>query len=277
MVMKITLRQFCLFLAVGMAFFSCGRGGESAADQDGSLADRSVASARADSLREAYEIYYAALLDTLPENCRAERGKVYPADQAPADTAFFVFRESMRRAVAEKNIFDLLAGVDEDIKLGFGGEGGLKDFIALWELDSPEAVSSSPVWPVLADLLAQGGTFNDRHEWFEAPYVSSCWPEGYEPMDHGLIAGAGVRLRADPGLNTQVVTTLSHDVVVYIERTAVFDVIGGEEHPWIKVKTLDGKEGFVYGKFYATPIGQRLIFQPNEEGEWKMTAMLAGD
>ena len=62
-----------------------------------------------------------------------------------------------------------------------------------------------------------------------------------------------------------------------METTAVTDVIGGEEHPWVKVKTLDGKEGFVYGKFYATPLGQRLIFRQTEAGEWKLSSMVAGD
>lgn len=230
-----------------------------------------------DSLREAYLSYYAKLSDTLPRHCRPEAGTVNPADEAPTDTAFFVFREHLREVVAKRDIFGLLPLVDENIKVGFGAEGGLPDFIRAWELTEPDKVPQSPLWLTLSDLLALGGGFSDDGGYFEAPYISHCWPHDAEPYEMGVIAGAGVRLRSAPSLQSDIVKVLSHKLVTHLEQTTVETAIDGRTFPWIKVRTPDGLEGYVYGRFYRSPLDYRAIFKRNDAGEWRLVTLVAGD
>ena len=89
--------------------------------------------------------------------------------------------------------------------------------------------------------------------------------------------GAGVRLRSGPGLSTQILKTLSYDLVKLVEMTPTEETIGGETHPWIKVQLADGTEGFLYGKFYRSPLDFRAGFQQDEAGQWKLVRLLAGD
>ena len=37
-----------------------------------------------------------------------DMGKLYPVDQAPKDTAFFIFREQLKEAIRKKETFQLL-------------------------------------------------------------------------------------------------------------------------------------------------------------------------
>lgn len=230
-------------------------------------------------LRATYQEYFEKLDPQFPLQCVAERNKVNPADSAPSDTAFFVFRERLREIVAQKDIFKLLEHVDENIKIDFGGQDGLQAFINIWGLDSPDKVATSGLWSTLEEILALGGVFNTygNDRYFEAPYLDQCMPPNSDPYTHGAVIGAGVRLRSGPGLNTKIVSNLSYDLVEFIEETPLTEVIGGETHPWIKVKLMDGTEGFLYGKFYRSPIDFRAGFKLQKDGQWKMARLLAGD
>ena len=49
-----------------------------------------------DSITQLYQTYMGLLENRYPLQCVAEQGKVNPADAAPQDTLFFVFRENLR-------------------------------------------------------------------------------------------------------------------------------------------------------------------------------------
>ncbi|MGH1437346.1 MAG: SH3 domain-containing protein [Lewinella sp.] len=232
-----------------------------------------------DSIVQSYQQQLTTREEVFPLNCNPEAGKINPADGAPKDTLFFLFREQLKTIVANKDIFALLPFVSENIKTGFGAEGGLQDFIRMWELDSPDKIPNSTLWPTLESLLALGGQFHnyDKAPYFEAPYLGPCWPHTAEPYEFGAVIGAGVRLRSSPGLSTKIIKTLSYDLVEYLETTPTQETIGGETHPWIKVRLADGMEGFLYGKFYRSPLDFRAGFQKNEAGQWQMVLLVAGD
>lgn len=230
-----------------------------------------------DSVVQVYQTYYGLLEDKFPPQCLPERGKVNPADAALQDTLFFIFREHLKEVIADKNIFGLLPHVHQDIKTGFGAENGLQSFIQMWELDSPEKVPQSRLWSTLKSVLLLGGDFSGGGSYFEAPYLGPCWPADAEPYEYGAVTGAGVRLRGGPSLNTQIIKNLSYDLVKYIETTPIEETIGGETHPWVKVQLVDGTEGFLYGKFYRSPLDFRAGFQQSPDGQWKMVSLLAGD
>lgn len=230
-----------------------------------------------DSLRNLYRQKLKAKDETLPSQQIPEKGKLNPVDEAVLDTAFFLFREDLLVAIEQKNIFGLLEAVDENIKCSFGAENGLADFVRMWGLESEEKVKDSQVWTILQKILTQGGTFDNRRTGFTAPYIFSTFPDEYDSFQYSAIAGGGVRLRNAPTLNSKILKSISYDIVEVIERTDKMEIINGETHPWIKIKMLDGLEGYVYGQFVQSPIDFRAGFSKDKDERWKMTFLLAGD
>ena len=59
----------------------------------------------------------------------------------------------------------------------------------------------------------------------------------------------------------------------------IYDIVKVQDQgdAWWKIETLTGERGYVSARFIASPIGYRAIFQKNPRGEWKMSALLAGD
>lgn len=228
-----------------------------------------------DAQRELYNELLAAKRDTLPARQIQEAGKLYPVDEALTDTGFFIFREQFLHAIRKKELFALMDVIHPDIKVDFGGAGGVADFVKTWELDSPEKAANSPVWDILEKVLENGGSFRDGQ--FVAPYVFSTWPDDYDAFTYWAITGSGVRLRSAPSLQSSTITMVSYDIVKMLEITQKKETIGGETHPWIKVETADGKQGYVYGKYAATSISYRTSFERRPSGKWLMNFLVAGD
>jgi len=261
-----------LLVAAAGALFAC-----SGSETTNAAAETTAAATPdPDSLRQAFEDLMAQREDPMPVESIREAGKLYPVDEAPLDTAFFVFRENLRRAVAERNILGVMEAVDENIKASFGSENGLADFVRLWGLESEEKTQQSELWAVLGKVLEGGGAFQQGRRQFTAPYVSSTWPEQYDTFTHAAITGAGVRLRSAPSLNSRTLTQVSHDIVELLGKTAETETVNGLTAPWAQVRTLDGTEGYVWSGFVASPIDFRAIFR-EEDGRWKMSVLVAGD
>lgn len=204
------------------------------------------------------------------------RGTVQPFNEAVLDSSLYLFIGRLYKAVLQKDAQYLLGVVDDDIKFSFGAENGRQDFIRDWGLrDKPD---SSGIWPILKDVLEQGGGFSgtDR-KLFMAPYYFVGWPDAYDAFDHGVIAGTGVRLRDKPAMHARIVKTLAYDIVKYEgNRTAEETRMNDESWPWDEVETLDGQKGWVYGKYFRSPIGYRIGIQRSGSG-WKIVNFLAGD
>ena len=268
------MRALFLSLSLSLLLAGCGSGGQQPGGASaGSEAEKPAISR--DSLRKLYLSFKADLTDTLPTYQVKEEGKLYPVDEALLDTAFFVFREQLKLTVAEKDVFGLLDVTAKDIKVSFGAENGFDDFVSIWGLDSKQP-DTLPIWPLLGRLLEEGGTFSDNRTVFTAPYYFSTWPGQYEPFDYGAIAGAGVRLREQPSLNSRILKTISYDIVTILEEDKV-EEIGGEAYPWMRVELLSGTQGYVFGKFLGNPVGYRVGFEKKEGGRWRMSSLLAGD
>ncbi len=228
-------------------------------------------------LRERYQKYYAALPDTLPTYQAEAEGKLYPVDEAPLDTAFFVFREQLRESVRNKDVMAVLSMIDTNIQIGFGAENGQSAFVKQWELGTPEQNAASPLWQILGDVLDKGGTFTLDADVFFAPYVYSTWPEQYDPFEYAALTGEGVRLRSQPGLKSQVLATISYDIVRVLTFGEEDDVIDGKAYTWDQVELSDGKQGYIYGQFLYQPVNWRAGFQRGTDGRWLMNMFLAGD
>lgn len=229
-----------------------------------------------EALRKTYTEQLALQKSPLPVKQIQSAGKLYPVDEAPLDTAFFVFRQDLLDIVARKDAHTLLAYVDPHIKCGFGAENGMPDFVRQWNLDNPTEATQSPLWQHLESVLQHGGVFDATRKRFSAPYVAATFPDKYDALDHGAIIAKEVRMREGAGLGGKVIKNISYEIVKILERSATEDVIDGRSYPWFKVRTTGGTEGWVYGQFVGLPAGFRANFE-QQGSQWRMVLFLAGD
>lgn len=272
---------FSLLLAVyGLTLFACGNDPQTVENdtETDPVTEARTAQDR-DSIRQLYHQLMAAKQDTLPLNPIYEAGKLYPVDEAPKDTSFFIFRERLLQAVKKREVFSLMDAIHPEIKVDFGGGTGVADFVSTWELDSPEKAKDSRVWRILEQVLQNGGTFDNGGRSFIAPYIFAIWPDDFDAFEYVAITGSGVRLRSAPNLQSQTLTMTSHDIVKRLETTSTKETIGGETYPWEKIRLTgdDGKEGYVFGKYVASSIDFRAGFERQPNGKWLMNFLVAGD
>lgn len=214
-----------------------------------------------------------------PLKSKVENGKAYPWDEGPTDPIFNAFRDRLYKAVKEKDVDYLLSVTFDTIHFSFGEMASKDAFIKSFELDTkPE---TSRLWPELATVLELGGSFytdyRTSYQNFSAPFVNNLTVLD-DAYTSGVIIGEKVRLREGPGLNSKIKGSLSWDIYEHIEQSNwVQDTINGEVASWIHLKTENGEEGYVFGKFARFPVDYRVGFRQYEKGKWRMESFIAGD
>jgi hypothetical protein len=197
-----------------------------------------------------------------------------PVDEAANDVSLKVFRDSLIQTVKRKNKKQLISALDKNIKVSFGTDSGIQDFIKFWNLDSPE----TKVWHELLLVLENGGSFTgeDKDKTFCAPYLFLNFPEDLDAFTYNAIFGDNVNLREKPNLSSKVVMQLSYNVVKIDFENSVTSTTDPNKYIWTKINTLGDKTGYVSADFVRSPIDYRACFQ-KINGSWKMTAFVAGD
>ncbi len=267
-------RRFSVFFFSLLLLLGCGRANnasEGAADatpESSDLPDRQT-------LRRQYRQFLSAKADTLPARQVKEAGKIYPVDEGLTDTAFFVFREQLFRAVQNKRILPVMECLDEGITVGPPSDSlsGLDAFTRYWDLKSEASTQTSNLWKILEQTLQNGGAFSSGRTRFTAPYYCAAPPGKYPENHYGVITGDGVRLRSAPNLNSRILTMVNFDIVEVLEVTKRQETIGGATHPWIKIRDARNKEGFIWGKFLGRPSDYRAVFEQKSPGKWRMTML----
>jgi Bacterial SH3 domain len=199
----------------------------------------------------------------------AQLGKLYPTDEAAKDPSFFTFRARLLRAIKERDSVFLLSSLDPKIRNTFGSDGGIAEFRKMWRPES----ANSEVWSQLLNALALGGKFSDDLV-FSAPYVYSNFPDEFDAFEHGAIIGEGVRVRKEPNTKSEILTTLSFDIVKVIEWGPIR--AKNEKTGWVAVEITNGQKGYVAEDFIRSPAGYRALFG-KQNGRWLMTAFVTGD
>lgn len=230
-----------------------------------------------DSLKKEYEQKMKIPGERLPLNQIIEAGRLYPVDEGPLDTSFFVFREWLLALVQKKDILQLMRVIDPQIKCSFGEDNGIAAFVKQWGLDTPAKTEASAIWFHLSRLLRSGGTFDAQKQNFTAPYWYSSFPEEVDGLTHGAIIGSGVRVRATPELTGEIVQTISYNIVEVLEVSEKKDTLGPAAFPWYKVKLGDNKQGYVFGQFIGLPSGYRAGFTRLPNHEWRLVMLVEGD
>ena len=187
--------------------------------------------------------------------------KLMPVDEATKDPSLVAFREELLAAVRRRDADAVIALADPKIRTSFGGGGGAQDL--------RKNLGQPGVWEDLERLLTQGGSFQGESFW--APYVYSSWPEAHDAFASLAITGENVPLRESADASAPAVATLSYDIV---QRAGD---VGRDPGAWQNVKTADDRTGWVESRFARSPVGYRAGFLKNNEGKWRMNALVAGD
>ena len=269
------MRTLPLYLFLISLFFAACSGDTPKQNETKDSEVSTVSSNEPDSLGYWYQHFIATREDWYPEDVVSEKGKVYAVDEAIKDTTFFVFREKLRAAVEQKDVFFIMENISEKVESGFEGEEGVAAFVQNWRLGDSESVKKSRLWPILERILKDGGTFFDNNNQFLAPYLVATFPQDFDPQIFGAVLGSGVRLRKDPNTKGPVLQMVSNEVVEIIEvLNDQKETIQGETYPWVFIKLLDGTEGYVWGKFIGKANGYKVVFK--KEPDWKIQAITAG-
>jgi hypothetical protein len=107
-----------------------------------------------------------------------------------------------------------------------------------------------------------------------SPWVSSLFPDDYDPNDFQVVLGPAVRLRASPGFTGQVVASLDYDIVEILEAAA--PDAGAAAGQWALVQTAAGQQGWVARAQLRSAAGMRACFA-HRDGAWKMVSFIGGN
>lgn len=194
---------------------------------------------------------------------RAVEPILRPVDEASRRPDFSDFRRRLEDNVARRDERALLGSVHPNVRTSFGDGGGIEAF-KKEHLENKE----SGFWEEFAVVLRLGGRFRGDDA-FDAPYTFSAWPSNLDSFECLAVIGSRVRVRAEPGLNTRILTTL--DFAIVRARPA-----GSESPGWRRIQLADGRTGYIASLYVRSPIDHRALFQ-FQESRWWLMAYVAGD
>lgn len=192
------------------------------------------------------------------------KGPHAPRDECGTEPGFAAFRVRLNAAVAARDARALASLADPGIRLDFGGGGGSDELIK--RLGGPDGAH---LWDELAALRDLGCAWDEPNA--VMPWIFARAPEPSDPYRAYLVTGNAVPLRAGPAADAPVVRTLGWELVSKLGNVSPVKAEA------VEVETLDGTaRGFVSGEALRGLLGYRLL-AVRRNGEWKITAFVAGD
>lgn len=194
-------------------------------------------------------------------------GRFAPHDECREQPGAEAFLADLGQAVARRDAAALVALVEPEVELDFGGGMGRDELQQRLEGERGEEL-----WGALAALpplgcAVQGGEL--VLPWFFAQDLGS--DDAYDLL---LVTGADLPLRAEPRDGAAEIARLSWTLV---EPLGGYDA----EAKFQKVRLQDGQAGSELAGFVETaslrsPIDYRLVAARDGDG-WRITAFIAGD
>ncbi|OKL41934.1 hypothetical protein [Pontibacter flavimaris] len=217
----------------------------------------------------------AAAPETPPlPSCQTEAPLLLPPDTATTDAGLVKYLQQLEQAVQTQNAEQLQELVDPNIRTGFDENGGWSSFAGQWQPDNP----SSEVWLLLQHLLQLGGGYpvENNRQVYALPYVYSNWPDSIDAFMHVAVIRTGAILREEPVANAPAVCTLNQ-VILKVDYGKSYPE-GAPQKEWWHVQSADAQlQGYLHRSDVHSPVGYRAIFNKNKKGNWRMTALVAGD
>ena len=200
----------------------------------------------------------------------AQVAKLYPVDEAVQDSSLMLFRLRLIEALVERDTAFVYGHMSPEVKVSFGDADGVATFKSIWQPQDPD----SRFWLTMAGVIGAGGTYDgnpdygDAEATFTAPYYFSAFPDEYDAFEYVVIVGERVRVRSEPNTESDVLATLSYDIVRFTGE--------GPAEGWVQVELADGTAGYMAAPYVKSPIGYRAGFE-KIGGRWRMFFFLAGD
>ena len=186
-------------------------------------------------------------------------------DEGQQDPDFAAWRAELMLDVIARDADAVAEKADENIKLSFGGDSGRETLMAwLTEGEAPETY-----WQELEEVLSLGGTF-DGEDAFTAPYTFTAeLPGNLDPFSTAFVLGHETPVREGSAPDSFEIARVTG---------AVVETIGAEDFdaPYRQIRRADGSEGYVEARFLRSVVDYRALFN-KLDGEWRMTAFIAGD
>lgn len=185
-----------------------------------------------------------------------------PRDECAKLPGFAAFREKVAAAAKARNADALIALADPAINLDFGGGAGLE------ELRKRLADPKAELWRAIAALNGLGCAVDGGVA--TQPWIFARLPDGFDDASTALYGtGQSLPLRAAPAPDARLLARLTWPVVE-LEGPA------GEATAFDKVRLSDGTVGYMETAKLRSLLDYRLIAD-RQGGEWKITALIAGD
>lgn len=186
-----------------------------------------------------------------------------PRDECAKLPGFAAFREALFAAVAKRDAAALAGLADPAVNLDFGGGSGPDELRKRLE-------GNPALWGELAALAdlgcaADGGVAT-------MPWIFSRMPDSVDAFQTLLVTGSGVPLRVKPAADARELAKLDWALIEAVgppdSAAALREVTSGPKS--------NGVRGFVESAKLRSLLDYRLIAD-RQDGEWKVTAFVAGD
>ena len=186
-----------------------------------------------------------------------------PRDECAKLPGFAAFREALFAAVAKRDAAALARLADPAVNLDFGGGSGPDELRKRLE-------GNPALWGELAALAdlgcaADGGVAT-------LPWIFSRMPDSVDAFQTLLVTGSGVPLRVKPAADARELAKLDWALIEAVgppdSAAALREVTSGPKS--------EGVRGFVESAKLRSLLDYRLIAD-RQDGEWKVTAFVAGD
>jgi len=188
-----------------------------------------------------------------------QAGPWHPRDDCIGEAGALEFREKLAAAVLAQDADAVLALSAKDVMLDFGGGSGAAEF------KKRLGESDRALWKALRNLIPLGCAIGSDGSLTLPWYFAQDIPID-DPYLGMIVRGANVPLLDAPKADAKVLKRLSWDVVELQKDPGTY----------AEVKTADGKAGFIEWAYLRAIIDYRLIAE-KRDGEWKITAFVAGD
>jgi hypothetical protein len=190
--------------------------------------------------------------------------QILPRDECLFIDGYFDFRQKLEDIIRKRDAPALAALTDDNISWSFGGGEGKQNFLKEWQFSKGAAAT---IWPEFDKIIRLGCGKSDPGIVF--PYSFTVdFGTGDAGAGFGTIIGNGVNMRSAPAPTAPVIAKLNWDIIETIDQTG--------EGAWTKVKTSDGRTGFVKTEFTRGALDYRAGFE-RKGGKWTMTYFIAGD
>lgn len=217
-------------------------------------------------------------------------------DEVQPGSEFAQFRQQFQQAVRDRDADFIRPRLPRtetgEIAFGFG-------IIPVEDLNLDQP--NGWFWSVLEKAMSQGchaqsaesyGIPNVESQVWTCPGITHAFEQQYPTppnaqgidhyIDHMIVVGENVNVRAEPSIDSQVVGLLSNEVVQTYAAgwDQIYEKIGDQRpdpiNGWTPVQLPNDKTGFVASRYAYAPLDPRLVFGKTE-GQWEILLIPAGD